>query len=187
MLLKNENGALPLSEDETKFTLLGVRNARMVRSGFGSGSGGGSAISTLLADAMENAGYSVNRKVLDMYTTQISQMREDNITEPDPADYGGSITSTYKSYNDAAIVVLSRTGAENYDIAMHDAPGHSNADDHALQLMDNETKLIRHAKENFDKVIVIINSSNIMQIPELAEEKTDENLGVDAILWVGGV
>ena len=187
VLLKNENGALPLSEDETKFTLLGVRNARMVRSGFGSGSGGGSAISTLLADAMENAGYSVNRKVLDMYTTQISQMREDNITEPDPADYGGSITSTYKSYNDAAIVVLSRTGAENYDIAMHDAPGHSNADDHALQLMDNETKLIRHAKENFDKVIVIINSSNIMQIPELAEEKTDENLGVDAILWVGGV
>lgn len=36
VLLKNENDALPLSKDETKFTLLGIRSARMVRSGFGS-------------------------------------------------------------------------------------------------------------------------------------------------------
>lgn len=123
VLLKNENDALPLSKDETKFTLLGIRSARMVRSGFGSGSGGGSAISTLLGDSLENAGYSVNRKVLDMYTNQVTQMREDNITEPDPDEYGQSIISTYNAYNDAAIITLSRTGAENYDIAMHDAPG----------------------------------------------------------------
>ena len=187
VLLKNENDALPLSKDETKFTLLGIRSARMVRSGFGSGSGGGSAISTLLGDSLENAGYSVNRKVLDMYTNQVTQMREDNITEPDPDEYGQSIISTYNAYNDAAIITLSRTGAENYDIAMHDAPGHSDPDDHGLQLMDNEAKLIKHAKKYFDKVIVLINSSNILQIPELAEPKTDDNYGVDAILWVGGV
>lgn len=52
---------------------------------------------------------------------------------------------------------------------MHDAPGHSDPDDHGLQLMDNEAKLIKHAKKYFDKVIVLINSSNILQIPELAE------------------
>ena len=118
---------------------------------------------------------------------QMNQMREDNVIEVDPDTYGASITSTYKSYSDAAIVVFSRTGAENYDLAMHDAAGHSDPDDHALQLMDNEEKVIRHAKKYFDKVIVIINSSNIMQIPELNEPKTDTNLGVDAILWVGGV
>lgn len=187
VLLKNENDALPLKEDETKFTLFGVRNARMIRSGFGSGAGGGSAVSTLLGDALEEAGYSVNRKLLDFYTGQMNQMREDNVIEVDPDTYGASITSTYKSYSDAAIVVFSRTSAENYDLAMHDAAGHSDPDDHALQLMDNEEKVIRHAKKYFDKVIVIINSSNIMQIPELNEPKTDTNLGVDAILWVGGV
>lgn len=122
-----------------------------------------------------------------MYTNQVTQMREDNITEPDPDEYGQSIISTYNAYNDAAIITLSRTGAENYDIAMHDAPGHSDPDDHGLQLMDNEAKLIKHAKKYFDKVIVLINSSNILQIPELAEPKTDDNYGVDAILWVGGV
>lgn len=181
VLLKN-NGVLPLSKSDTKFTLLGVRNARMIRSGFGSGSGGGSAVSTLLGDAMEEAGYSVNRKLLDFYTTEMNQMREDNVIEIDPDTYGGSIISTYNSYDDAAIVVLSRTGAENYDLATHDAAGHADPDDHALQLQDNEDKLIAHAKEHFDKVIVIINSSNIMQIPELEDD--DE---IDAILWVGGV
>ena len=181
VLLKN-NGVLPLSEEDTNFTLLGVRNARMIRSGFGSGAGGGSAISTLLGDAMEKAGYSVNRKLLDFYTAEMQQMREDNVIEVDPDTYGSSIESTYNAYGDAAIIVLSRTGAENYDLATHDAAGHANPDDHALQLQDNEDKLIAHAKEHFDKVIVIINSSNIMQIPELNDDPD-----VDAILWVGGV
>lgn len=187
VLLKNENKALPLASTEKKVTLLGIRSARMIRSGFGSGSGGGSAISTLLGDAMSAAGYSVNPKTLDLYTKEVTQMVEDRIVELDPDTYGSSVTNTYASYNDAAIVTLSRTGAENYDIATNNALGHANEDDHALQLMDNEVKLIRHAKKYFKKVIVLINSSNIMQIPELNEEKKDDNLGVDAIMWVGGV
>ena len=187
VLLKNEGEALPLKATEKKVTLLGIRSARMIRSGFGSGSGGGSAISTLLGDAMSAAGYSVNPKPLELYTKEVTQMVEDRVVELDPETYGPSIVNTYASYADAAIITLSRTGAENYDLATNNALGHANEDDHALQLMDNEAKLIKHAKKHFKKVIVLINSSNIMQIPELNEKKTDDNYGVDAILWVGGV
>ncbi len=186
-LLKNENNALPLTADETDITLLGIRNARMIRSGFGSGSGGGSAISTLLADAMTAAGYHINPPPLEMYDKEMRMMREDLVLELGQEYYGPSITGTYAAYDDAAILVFSRTGAENYDLATNNAAGHSNPDDHALMLDDNEKALVKHAKANFDKVIVLINSSNIMQIPELDEPKTDSNLGVDAILWVGGV
>jgi len=186
-LLKNENNALPLSSDETKVTLLGIRTARMIRSGFGSGSGGGSAIGNLLGEALEAAGYTVNPKTVELYLKEVSQMVEDRVYEIDMDSYGPSITSTYASYGDAAILTFSRTGAENYDIATNNVPGHSNPDDHGLQLDDNERELVMHAKQHFSKVIVLINSSNIMQIPELAEPKTDTNMGVDAILWVGSV
>ncbi len=90
-------------------------------------------------------------------------------------------------YNDAAIVVLHRWGTENKDLKTNNADGHSDADDTELDLQDNEIALIKHAKTYFDKVIVIINSSNTMSLGELAEPKTDGNLGVDGILWVGGV
>ncbi|MCM1440941.1 MAG: glycoside hydrolase family 3 C-terminal domain-containing protein, partial [Roseburia sp.] len=186
-LLKNENNALPLSAGENKVTLLGIRTARMIRSGFGSGSGGGSAISNLLGEALEAAGYSVNPKTVELYTKEVTQMVEDRIYELGMDSYGPSITNTYASYNDAAILTFSRTGAENYDLATNNVPGHANEDDHQLMLDDNERALVMHAKEHFSKVIVLINSSNIMQIPELAEPKTDSNMGVDAILWVGGV
>ena len=186
VLLKNENNALPLA-DGANVTLLGIRSAYMIRSGFGSGSGGGSSAGTMLGDSLREAGFNVNPKTESMYLTKVGQMVEDQIAEIGMENYGSSITSTYNAYGDAAIVTFSRTGAENFDIATNNAVGCADEDMHGLQLNDNETALIKHAKQHFDKVIVVINSSNIMQIPELAEPKTDGNLGVDAILWVGSV
>ncbi len=186
-LLKNANAALPLRTNERNVTLLGIRTSRMVRSGFGSGSGGGSERYNRLGESLTNAGFSVNPKMQDLYYREVDQMFEDRILELDPDTYGASYISTYSSYNDAAILTFGRSGAENYDLATNNALGHSDPNEHMLQLDDNEVKLVRHAKKYFRKVIVLINSSNIMQVPELAEEKTDDNLGVDAILWVGSV
>ena len=54
------------------------------------------------------------------------------------------------------------------------------ADSHYLELDENEKALLAHVKENFSKVIVILNVGTTMEIPEL---KADE--GIDAILWMG--
>ena len=187
VLLKNENNALPMV-DEKNITLLGVNSYEMIYSTIGSGAGTVSSNGyevTTLQQSMERAGYNVNRRVMSMYGLQRSLSTDEHMLELDMSYYTPAVVQTYNGYNDAAVVTLSRIGSEGGDILAHDAPGHSDPDEHALQLQDNEVALIRHAKEHFDKVIVLINSSNILQIPELAEAKTDDNLGVDAILWIG--
>ncbi len=186
VLLKNENGALPLSEMEKRVTLFGIKSVKLVEAGGGSGAGGldnnGIKHSTVKS-SLEDAGFKVNEKTLSLYDKLNSVSGA--AYEIPVTHYTSSVVSTYKSYNDAAIITLGRVGAENIDCATNNVPGHSDEDEHYLQLDDNEVDLIKHVKSHFKKVIVLINSANIMQIADLAEPKTEDNLGVDAILWVG--
>ncbi len=56
----------------------------------------------------------------------------------------------------------------------------ASADSHYLELDENEKALLEHVKDNFSKVIVVLNVGTTMEIPEL---KADED--IDAILWIG--
>lgn len=184
-LLKNDNGALPL-KTEKKVTVFGSTAANYVHSGSGSGAGnpGTNGISqTTVMEALQMGGFKANPKTLNMYA------RASSSNELGMEYYTGAVTSTYKNYDDAVILWLSRTAGEAGEMPSHDVAGHSDPTDHNLMLQDNEKLLIKHIKEYFpeQKIIAIINSSNIMQIPELAEAKTADNYGVDAILWVGGL
>ncbi|HEM5983045.1 TPA: glycoside hydrolase family 3 N-terminal domain-containing protein, partial [Streptococcus suis] len=106
------------------------------------------------------------------------------------------------SYNDAAIVSISRSGGESSDLPKEydesyleamDVKGyvgdfHSDPVDspedigrHYLELTSNEEKLIKYAKENFDKVVLVINSANPIDLGFIE----DEEYGVDAALWIG--
>lgn len=199
VMLKNADNALPLNRDERSVTLFGVKTVAVETGGGGSGAGrpGGYGIPVKTIQAsMEDAGFTVNKKVLSLYEQNIAAMSysvttagsSQTLTHELPLSYySDMITKTYGSFNDAAIITFSRTGAEGYDLLMHDIPGHSDKTDHILQLSDAEKDLIKHAKANFNKVIVLINSSNIMEVGELNDEKTADNLGVDAILHIGHV
>ena len=192
-LLKNENGALPLTGDERHITLLGIASKDFVRGGGGSGSTTGTIYKMNWEEAFEGEGFVLNPKTIDLYQNLFTVMGGKNETndsgkllEPDMSYYGKSVVNTFKSYNDAAVVFFSRFGRENMDMEMDSVPGHANENDHYLQLDDNEHELIKLAKQYFNKVIVVINSSYTMQIPELNAPK-DTEYGVDAILWVGGI
>ena len=52
---------------------------------------------------------------------------------------------------------------------------------HALDLMPEEEETLALAKEKCDKVVVVINSSNTMELGDLADDD-----GIDAIVWIGG-
>ena len=193
VLLKNENDALPLSEDEMNITFLGIGTIDYVRSGGGSGATTGTEYALDWVEAFEMEGYNVNPKTIELYENLFTALGGEHdaadsgsLLEPDMSYYSNSVISTFNSYNDAAIVCISRFGRENLDLETNNVEGHSDENDHYLQLDDNELELIKLAKTYFDKVIVIINSSNIMQIPEL-EADTDTEYGVDAIIWVGGL
>lgn len=184
-LLKNDNNALPLVSEKA-ITVFGSSAANYVHSGSGSGAGspGTNGIAqTSVQEALEMAGFKVNPKTLNVYARTASEI------ELGSEYYTGAVTSTYKNYGDAAILWLSRSSGEAAEMSGHDIPGHSDPTDHNLMLMDNEKVLIQHIKAEYPgkKIIAIINSSNIMQIEELAEENRPDNLGVDAILWVGSL
>ena len=140
---------------------------------------------------MEAAGFHVNQKVLDLYEANIEDMSYEEFSESSGSSqtltrelpisyYNNMITKTYGAYNDAAIITFSRSGAEGLDHIAH-------TDSHVLQLTEDEKALVKHVKANFDKVIVLINTGNNLEIDELAQPKTADNLGVDAILYVGHV
>lgn len=187
VLLKNENNVLPLAKGG-KVSLFGMHSVSLIAST--SGSAGGSTGANGIAEstlqmAMEKAGYRVNAKLVDLYTKHKTLGTTSNEL---PMNYYSAATiSSYNGYGDAAIIVFSRTGSEGGDKLVSNVTDHSNPSDHELMLDDNEKALVKHVKEHYPNkpIIVLINSSNILQIPELAEPKATSEYGVDAIFWVG--
>lgn len=51
---------------------------------------------------------------------------------------------------------------------------------HALMLTEEERNLLKTAKMNFRKVVVLLNTSNVMEIGELKDDKD-----IQGILWIG--
>lgn len=185
VLLKND-GVLPLDSATTKVSMFGFRAANIMMGGGGSGSGSGSGRpgqygvpKTSLEDGMKQVGFDVNERLLSFYSTKSAEVK--------PTDIPDSIAYTYDAYSDAALVVVSRSGSEGRDEVTYGYAQDENADPnaHMLELTDTEKDLIRYVKANFPKVILIVNSSNAMELAEVNAPKTEDNLGVDAILWVG--
>ena len=113
-----------------------------------------------------------------------------------PLPYPQDVKNSYREYGDAAIVVLSRIGGEGYDLprsmfwngssytdwnGKETIPGARSKDDHYLQLDQNETDMLKEAAENFDKVIVVINSASPMELGFL-DDPTHYASGVLCIL-----
>ena len=187
VMLKNEDGALPL-EKGAKVSLFGMHSVALIQSTSGSagGSTGANGIpETTLPMAMESAGFHVNSKLVDLYTKHNALGTSAN--ELPLEYYSKAAISTYKGFDDAAVIVFSRCGSEGGDKLVANVADHSNPADHELMLDDNEKALIKHVKEHYAEkpIIVLINASNILQIPELAEPKATSEYGVDAIFWVG--
>ena len=181
VLLKND-GVLPLDSATTKVSMFGFRAANIMMGGGGSGSGRPGQYGvpkTSLEDGMKQAGFDVNERLLSFYSTKSAEVK--------PTDIPDSIAYTYDAYSDAALVVVSRSGSEGRDEVTYGYAQNENADPnaHMLELTDTEKDLIRYVKANFPKVILIVNSSNAMELAEVNASKTEDNLGVDAILWVG--
>lgn len=185
VLLKNENNALPLS-NSNKITVLGKNSTNLVLGGSGSG-GMVSSDSKTIYDSLRNAGFTVNPVAENFYkdNSLSGSGRGKNpsigtydltglaIGETPITKYNSEIRNSYQEYNDAAIVVISRIGGEGFDLprtmrtkygSNEKISGARSVDDHYLQLDENETLLLKEANDNFEKVIVIINASQTMEL-----------------------
>ena len=90
-------------------------------------------------------------------------------------------TSSLDEYNDVALVCIGRGSAEGADYKAGPDGMHPDGDKGArtpLGLTDNERAILDLAKEKFDKVVVLVNCTNTM---ELAEIQNDPK--IDAVLY----
>ena len=122
VLLKNEGGALPLSEDETRLNVFGWASTQPYMGGTGSSAGENENACGIL-DGLRNAGYELNETLTRLYTDYAAErpgadMFGQDMTLPEPtADaYTDAIMSEAAAFSDTALVVIARGGGENYDL-----------------------------------------------------------------------
>lgn len=203
-LLKNENSALPLS-DTAKITMFGIRSyAPVYGNNGGSVPDGKSTVE--IFDAFSERGFEINPSMLEAYRAyfkdkewavpqfgggilpayeEISSFDNPHeLTLEELAALNPEFNKEYDTYNDAAVVVVGRIGGENgdgyYPGEAGLADGVETVTGNILSLSREEMAVIEEAKANFDKVIVLVNATNQMEIANLQDDPD-----IDAILWIG--
>lgn len=204
ILLKNENNALPLAKT-SKISVFGKNSVNLVYGGSGSGGGNNTGAKTIY-DSLPQAGFSYNPTLKAFYEDN-SKSGDGRTKDPEiensgnvvletgetpQSRYTDAVKSSYKDYNDAALIIISRIGGEGFDLprTMAGASGARNDSDHYLQLDANETELISAvcADENaFERIVVIINCSTSMELGFLDDQSHYAyNSKIEACLWIGG-
>ena len=191
VLLKDQNNALPLAEG-TAVNLFGYGSVDPIYGGSGSGASDTSSNIDLVT-GLTNAGFTVNQELVDFYKKSgVSRAAQkgfegSNFTpaEVPAAQYTDTLLQNAKAFLDVAIVTFSRVGGEGGDLPQDMyAAGYSKTDDgrHYLELTQDEEDLLALIKaQGFSKVIVLINSSNAMELGFLEDDS------IDAALWIGSL
>lgn len=186
VLLKNENNALPLTGDSLRISVFGRNSADWV---YGTSNGAAQVPKNMcdpLDTVLESFGLEVNPALFELYRNTDAPARAVGATrytigELPASAYTSAITSTYSSYDDAALVVFSRVNGEGSDFFPTPEEVRDGDGEHVvLGLQDNERAALAQAKSCSDRVIVLLNSDYPIEIEEL---KNDDE--VDAILWCG--
>lgn len=209
VLLKNEDGALPLSTDVTNLNVFGWSSTNPIYGGTGSGEFSDTSHMVSLLDGLRNAGYTLNENLIKFYEGEAKERPEIGMyiqdwTNPEPRvrNYDRKdIFEEAKAFSNTALVVISRSGGENADLPMSITDENSIAqaattgrgvrytsqrDDvdpskHYLELTTRETELIERLNTDFEDIVVIINSANTM---ELGWVDTYEN--IKGVIWCAG-
>ena len=186
VMLRNENGALPLSVAERSVTIFGNNAADPVyRANAGNASFSAEYGGTLY-EAFEQAGFRVNPTIRDAYENSgvrrnsVASRGNSSIGEVPESFYTDAIKASFDEYADVAFVLFTRYGGEGVDLDMKDAEGVP-----MLSLHESEADLLRMIRQSgvFKKTVVLINSPFAMDVQWIE----DEDFGVDACLVFGAV
>ena len=183
VLLKNENGTLPLAAG-SKVSLVGVTVMDPVYGGTGSGAVDADGAPNY-NDVLVGAGFDVlDKPLLDYYVENEAKRDTYNIGEVKWKKVSKNHDDTIGQGEDA-IFVVGRVGGEGDDVT---AEKEDALDGDYLTLNEDERSILEGLKGLKDdgdirSITVIINSANPISTAFLFEE----DYGVDAALWVGSV
>lgn len=180
VMLKNENNALPLDADK-EVAVFGRIQFHYYKSGTGSGGMVNVTKVVNILDGLIDNGVKVNEKLLDTYRKWDKE---------NPFDLGegwggepwsqkemlldeGLVRETAKSC-ETAIVIIGRTAGEEQDNRLEAG---------SYLLSDDEIEMLTVVRENFKKVVLLLNVGNIIDMTDI------NRIAPDAVLyvWQGGM
>lgn len=205
VMLRNEGGTLPLSKDTKQVNVFGWSSTAWLASG--SGSAETYLPVTDFLKALSDYGISYNTELTDMYekfmperpfaralsnySDNMCRLYEPSIS--DTAYYSEEMLANARAYSDTAIVVLSRYCGESNDCpktqykvttttdgAYDESAVITDAGRTYLDVSTEEEELLAYCGENFENVIVVVNTTNAMTLGFL-----ETISGIDACLLVG--
>lgn len=180
VMLKNENNALPLDTDK-ELAVFGRIQFHYYKSGTGSGGMVNVTKVVNILDGLIDNGVKVNEKLLDTYRKWDKEnpfdLGEGWGGEPwsqkeMPLDEG-LVKETAKSC-ETAIVIIGRTAGEEQDNRLEAG---------SYLLSDDEIEMLTVVRENYKKVVLLLNVGNIIDMTDI------NRIAPDAVLyvWQGGM
>ncbi|WOO88140.1 glycoside hydrolase family 3 C-terminal domain-containing protein [Mollicutes bacterium LVI A0039] len=184
VLLKNQDDVLPLTgEKKLNVFGFGAMNYKM--------GGGGSGASNLdqavsLHDGLVDAGIAVNPELnqfyednSDLVTASSSSiwiqmldgiLGKEEVSEPESIDYlTEDVLTQAKEYSDTALIVVTAMSSEASDATVE-----------SLQISDGERELVEMVSNEFENVIILVNSGYAMDLSFV-----DEYDSIKSVLWIG--
>ena len=198
VLLKNDNGALPL-QTSTKLNLFGWAASSPVYGGSGSGGINDLYEIVSLQKGIEDAGFEVNQELLDFYSAYTSDRPEMSIQkqswtlpEPPVSTYSQELIDNARAFSDTAVIVIARAAGEGHNdmpMDMSQAKYDDNsaeykdfeAGEHYLQLSQTEKDMVDLVCSNFNNVVVIYNGANPIEMGFVEDYSQ-----IKAAIWCAG-
>lgn len=191
ILLQNDENALPLDEG-TKVNVFGWSFTAPIYGGTGSGGTDASTAITPKA-GFESAGIEINEELYNAYTeTDLTRPvlgiegQDWTVPEPKPEEfYTDELLTQAKEFSDTAVLFIARSGGEGNDLPQSlsgpdtydpDGSPHSptgekfgfdddqDPNKHYLELTNRELGMLEAVTENFENIIVVVNSANTFEL-----------------------
>lgn len=198
VLLKNEGKTLPIAAG-SKLNVFGWASTNPCYGGTGSGSLSDAYPTVSILQSLQDAGIEYNTELSDFYTAyrsdrpKVGMWSQDwTLPEPVASSYSDSMMANAKSFSDTAMIVITRVGGEGADLPtdVSKVTYTDNSKDykdfeegeHYLQLSRTEKDMVDLVCSNFDKVIVVYNGANAMELGWL-----DNYSQIRSAIWCPGL
>lgn len=185
VLLKNEGGMLPLTQED-KISVFGRPQIEYYRSGTGSGGAVNVEYATNILDGFENSNLNIDETLVEKYKEWLKDHPFDNggggwACEPwfqkdMPIDEAFAKEQAAKT--NKALYIIGRTAGEDKDNAIWQG---------SYILTDEEKENLRNITKAFDNVCIVLNVSNIIDLSCINDEEYNGSIKSVIIVWQGGM
>ena len=192
VLLTNKNNTLPL-DSGAKINVFGRGGYYATFGGTGSGAGGTNYVS--LYDGLREAGLELNEELVSFYAEHAKEAvnmglvgTDFGLYENPASDLSDDLIAGAKNFSDTAVYVISRVGGEGDDLPMDTSAYYGGeANRHYLELNAAEESMLAMLEDNFGTVVVVLNSTNAMELGFLEDENVDAAVWTECFGSVGTV